>query len=514
MPTRPALAILLLLAAAAPAPARQTAPGDAPPMRRAERPQRESAEDHAQRLREASQLALAAVQAFSAGDYPQAKRVLTDQLALDPTNFVAHYNMACAHAATGDLDDAEASLTSAIQHGFDDLAQLRTDPHLDPLRSRTLLTDLQAAWPRVLEARRTANLTRDTQLVGREPQRRTLDPLRLELLSDHDETATDQSAAELALLGRWLIETLFPGLPAEPTFSNSPWVNVVLPDPRGFGEWSVVTFGPDARSGFSAIGGAYDHDRKRLVSKDLGATLRHEFVHVLHWRDMAARSQRHAKWIQEGLASLVEDYDLDPDGRLTPVPSWRTNMVKRLLTANQLQPLEQLAATQLDRFSASKPLAQYAHARAVFLYAHDKGVLADFYTAYTLTLADDPTGLRTLRAALGFDTTEALEADFRAWVQALPEVPETGSDLPATLGVEIEEGTGDGPKVVALPRGARERTGLALGSVITHINLRPTRDMHELIRVLGSYAPGDTITLSHRRGRLHTTPQATLLPRD
>lgn len=503
MTRRLPLIVLLLAAAAAHADPR---PRPAPTAR-------DRAEQIADQRRRASECAATALQAFADQDYPAARDALLEQTRIDPDGFVAWYNLACADAALGDLPAAEESLSKAIEKGFDDVYQLQRDDYLEPLRARDLYRDLLDHWPAILEARRRAILTRDERLAGRNAERRTLDHLRLEIVSAHDPEGTDAATAEITLLGNWYLAHVFDALDTDPWQSHHPWVDVVIPDPDAFRDWQVLSFGPDANRGFSAIGGAYDHDRKRLVSRDLGATLRHELVHVLEWRDMMRLGQRHALWIQEGLASLAEDYDLDDAGQPLFVPSWRTNMLKRLLDARALPTLEDLAATELDRFNAAKPLAKYAHARAVFLYLQDRDRLTEFYRAYTATYDADPTGLAALRAAAGFDDQDALEADFRAWIARLPAVPETGSDLAATLGIEIEEGTGDGPRVAKLPPGARERTGLRLGSVITAIDGRPTRDMNELIRVLGSYRPGDTVTLSTRRGRVHETTPAELLPR-
>ncbi len=504
-PTPAALAVLISACTLA-----WTAPS-APAQRSTRQP--ETLEERADRRRLASEAAAAAAQAFADRDIRAAKRHLEDQIRFAPESFVAHYNMACALARLGDLDAAEQHLSRAIGYGFSDLHQLRRDDYLAPLRDRELYNDLLNGWHLVLNARQQANITRDEQFVPRKRERRTLDDLRLEIISAHDPTATDAAVGELEALAEWLHEHVFPTIQSEPWHAHHPWVNVVLPDPKSFGEWQIVTFGPEIGAGFSTIGGAYDHDRKRLVSKDLGATLRHEFVHVLHWRDMSRTGQRHAMWVQEGIAALVEDYEVSPSGFITPVPSWRTNMVKRLLDANRLLTLEQLAGTELDRFSASKPLAKYAHARAVFLFLNDHDAIPEFFETYERTHRADPSGLTALRRALAIESQDRLESRFREWVAALPDVPETGGDLAATLGVEIEEGTGDGPKVVHLPSGARERTGLRLGSVITAINGRPTRDMHELIRVLGSYVPGETVTLHHRRGRVHKTSTVRLLPR-
>jgi len=42
----------------------------------------------------------------------------------------AHYNMACAHAALGNVGESVANLRKAFQYGFDNYATVRADPDL------------------------------------------------------------------------------------------------------------------------------------------------------------------------------------------------------------------------------------------------------------------------------------------------------------------------------------------------------------------------------------------------
>ncbi len=460
-----------------------------------------------------AQLESRAIAAVQAGDLDRAESLFQQHAEHDPASFTPWYNLAAIASLRGDLSAAEQRLTRALALGFSDIRALRADPHMAALRTTQLFKDLDARWPEVLKARRESDLTAARQLVGRLHETRPLDRWKIDLLSSHDPTATDEAAAEIERLAVWITDAVFTNLKPTDAFDEDPWAAVVLPDREGFGRWTLATFGPGASRGYSAIGGAYDHNRHRLVAQDLGATLRHELIHVLHWRDMSRLGQHHAAWIQEGLASLVEDYDIH-DGALTPVPSWRTNIVKRLHHARRLTPLEELAATPLDRLSTNRPLAQYAQSRAVMLFLLDQGKLTDFYRRYTETFDADPTGMAALRDTLSLPDQNALEQAYQSWLTALPMIPETGSELAATLGIEIENGDGTGVRVTGLPAGARQRTGLSVGSFITAVNNRPTRDLHELIRVLADYAPGDTITLSHRRGRLHHTNEVTLLPRE
>ena len=253
----------------------------------------------------------------------------------------------------------------------------------------------------------------------------------------------------------------------------------------------------------------YEHDEKRLVSKDLGATLRHEFMHVLHHRDMQRLGQRHPIWIQEGLASLIEDYDRAggaPGDTLEPGPSWRTNITKRLADARRAKSLRELAADNGRRFGAVRPLAEYAQVRTLFLYLYEQGKLWDWYDVYTVSgthgYAVDPSGLSAIEAVFDLELP-AFEAAYFSWVRdELPETPQEESQLAAVLGISLLPGRGDGPEVRRLPPGARARTGLRLGDVIRWIDGQPVRDEAERIRRLDGLEPGDEVTIGYRRSRL------------
>lgn len=461
---------------------------------------------------DASELERAGLRALAEGRYNDAEAYLNAQAEAAPQSFEPWYNLAAVACAREDADLAVTRLQRAIILGFTDFRTLSNDPDIACVRSSDFYQQTVARWQEVLGARRAADLAVARGLVPSKREERTIEPLKLEIISAHDPVGTDQSRHEIETIAAWAHTQLFPDLITPGAIRDDPWVSIILPDRAEFARWAVAVFGPGARGGLSSIGGAYDHNRRRLVAQDLGATLRHELIHVLHWRDMSRLGQQHAPWIQEGLASLAEDYDLE-DGRMVPVPSWRTNIVKRLNNSGRLTPIDRLAATPMDRFVMSRPLAQYAQSRAVMLFLLDRDKLSEFYRAYTESFDADPTGLAALRRTLAMEQDE-LEDAYRDWLDTLPMVAETGTDLPATLGIEIENGTGDGVRVTGLPPGSRERTGLRIGSFITAINGRPTRDLSELIRVLSDYLPGESVTLSHRRGRVHATSQVELLPRN
>ena len=449
-----------------------------------------------------------AIEAINAGDLARADELLGRQRRLEPRSHVVYYNLACVRSLMGYPGEAADLLGMSVERGFDDIHQLVRDPHLDAVREQELYTQLIDHWPAILGARRDANLANvRTWLDGRYEETRD-ESLRIDLVSAHDPTSTRKSLEELRTLTAWGESHIFGDLLQSEYAPYDPWVIVVLPNETDFIKWAVGVLGASARQGFSRVGGAYVHDNKHLVAQDLGATLRHEFFHVLHWRDMTRRGQRHPIWIQEGLCSLVEDYDIDGPS-IRPAPSWRTNIVKRQLSAGRLEPIAKLASYSQAKFSSKRPLARYAHARTVFLYLADQRKLRDWYQRYTQTYDQDPSGLAALEQVLGKPIDE-IERDYRAWVERLPMVPETGRDLRATLGVEIENGSGDGPVVVGLSRDARRRTGLRPYDRITHVQGQPTRDLNELIRRLGLFGPGASVELTVRRGRLHETLRATL----
>jgi hypothetical protein len=160
------------------------------------------------------------------------------------------------------------------------------------------------------------------------------------------------------------------------------------------------------------------------VACDVGATFRHEFMHIMHWRHMTRTSQQHAIWVQEGLCSLVEDVTDLPEGGLKPVGSWRTNSLKRRALSTKIS-IEALAKMTQAKFTSGAPLANYALARGVFLYLAEKGKLREWYAAYCDTCAKDITGLEALQKVFG-KTMPQIEKDFRIWVAKLPEASEEG----------------------------------------------------------------------------------------
>jgi hypothetical protein len=469
---------------------------------------------------QARALAERSAAAFAKGDYAESERLLREQLALQPRNFVIHYNLASVRGLQGDGPGAIACLLDAVDHGFTDIALAKRDPALEAARAQPDFAELVDRWPDVLLARLEANLAGNRTMFDKGYTEARDEHLRLAYLSAFDTRSFDQAREEISRLGEWANTSVMPGILDHEKQREDAWVVVVLPTRPHFNRWALAVYGASADRGTSMIAGSYEHDPKRLVSMDLGATLRHEFFHVLHWRDMTRRGQRHPIWIMEGLCSLVEDYDItaatkDAPETLRPVPSWRTNVAKRLDKVNGLLPIEKLATLPQLRFTGSRPLANYAQARAIFLFLSDQGKLKEWYTDYVGRYEQDPSGVASIEAVMGMPIAE-VNAAYRQWLRDLPKVAEEIRPGMASLGLEVDAGTGEGPIVVSIARAPRaprgeKRPDLKVSDIITAIDGKAVRDIAELVRVLSGYKPGDTVTVSYRRFRLYGDTEVTLV---
>ena len=68
----------------------------------------------------------------SMGGYESQNIYPLDELELQ----AAHYNIACAHAQIGNLDDSIANLQKSFENGFNNYSTVRGDPDLDPIKEQ------------------------------------------------------------------------------------------------------------------------------------------------------------------------------------------------------------------------------------------------------------------------------------------------------------------------------------------------------------------------------------------
>lgn len=475
---------------------------------------------HSEKQREAriAELTKRSFEAFDKRDWKASEEALLALIPLDEQNFVPRYNLGCALAMQGRAAEAMEAVVDSIQHGFVDRRQVISDPFLQTVRAdpatREQFERLVSNWGEVLKRHRDANAAAAKKEFPSAKDAGLNEDLRLVYLSSFNPKSFDAAKAEIDLIGRWAKEVLFTDLTPEAA-ANDAWAVVILPNRKEFLRWAFATYGQAAMSNGQGIGGSYSHDDKRLVAQDLGSSFRHEFMHVLHWRDCTRRGQIHPIWVMEGLCSLVEDYDLDAAGKLVPATSWRTNTAKRIEKAGLLLPIEKLCALPREKFMTGRPLAMYAQARTLFLYLADQDKLGAWYAKFCETFDKDPTGVAAFEAVFA-KPIKQINADFRAWVKALPAVPEEIPRGAASLGIEVDWGQGEGPIVAAIPdrlRRSGPKLDLRKGDIITAVDSKPVRDIAELVRVLSGYAPGQPVELTYRRGKLQGTTTITLVPK-
>ncbi len=431
------------------------------------------------------------VEAFQSRDYQGALALLDRQAAQSPKDPFVAYNRACALAMLGRADEAAESLLRALSLGFTDLFHMERDAHLTPLRDHATFRTILRGWRELLDARGAADLESAREALGPTYTYESDPSLRLNFASAMPAESFDAAKREIARVAVWASETVL-GPPVESTERPDPWVLVILPTPADFVR---LIGGP-------GIGGYYDRDRKRLVAQDIGPSLRHEFFHVLHWRRMDQLGQQHPLWIMEGLASLLEDVETNEAGGFRIVPSWRTNIAKRLERAGRLTPWPDLATIGRDSFMGYRARANYAQSRAVFMFLLDEGALATWYGMFVERFADDPSGIGAIERALGAPL-ESAEMRFRQWLRRLPEVGEQARPPRASLGVDLGPGTGDGPSVLGPSHDAQPKyvsqERLRRRDVITAVDGRATTTLDDLFRVLSDLEVGRRIVLDVRR---------------
>jgi hypothetical protein len=216
--------------------------------------------------------------------------------------------------------------------------------------------------------------------------------------------------------------------------------------------------------------------------------------------------QRHPIWVMEGLCSLVEDVNTGPSGEMQPVASWRTNMAGRLARTGNLMSWERLFKMDHKTFVQSRPLANYAQARAIFLYLSEQHKLKPWYAALIRTFPEDPTGGKAFEAVFG-KPIKQVETDFRTWLRALPEVAEDFKIGSAVFPFEVDNATGEGVVVKSLMPARRTNQpdpagGIRQRDIITSVDGHSVREMAELVRILADYQPGAQVEVEYRRAKV------------
>lgn len=424
------------------------------------------------------------------GRRDEARPLLEQVVELDPKDHVSLYNLACVRLSAGDREGAEEALQRAIGVGFVDFGQLLRDPDLAGLRDSKTVRLIERDWARILDVRGDADAKAALDALGPGYTRTVDRDLRLHIVSAFNEDATEAAHEEMRKVARFVDAEMF-DIDA-PEGRPFPWTLVILPTREHFRK-----FVP-----FDGVGGMYDHDQRRLITRDLGPSLRHEFVHVLHHRRMMRLGQAHAFWLQEGLASLVERLEPASGGAFASAPNWRINIARRLAEPRRLLPWDRLFTLDSTTFVTVRPLAMYAQAYAAALWLYERGELRAWLAAYESDLDEAAGGVRTFERVLGGDAS-ALQREWRDWLASKPFVPERFENGSPSLGVDLEESDAEGPRVVSAfgPRGD-PKSSLRLRDVLLTVDRTPVKTVAEVIQALEGRKPGDRVEVEVRRGRL------------
>ena len=193
---------------------------------------------------------------------------------------------------------------------------------------------------------------------------------------------------------------------------SRPVTLLLFSDERSYRESLRNLFGDSKPSHF----GSY-RPHLRVVTLNLSTgkgTVAHELTHALVHGDFPAIPD----WLNEGLASLHEEYRVVGDGlRLEGLVNWRLPILQAAIRENRLRSLESLLSS--DDFHGSQERLNYAQARYFCFYLQRQGLLQRYYRRLRADIGHDPTGLATLLDMFPGRSIEQLDAEFRGWATQL-----------------------------------------------------------------------------------------------
>lgn len=463
------------------------------------------------------------INAFERDDVNRALTLIDRYLRYWPTDSDMLYNAACGHALLDEKEEAAEKLLQAVREGFRDFDHMEQDEDLASIRDHEVYLAILEARDRV-ESQNPGLSDPGDGVDGKErrPGRDLLPGSRsnrgteefidwqdahpegylfendarhqLHFATPLTEQAQDEMMQMLGAQADHMTEHLFGSVQPD-------WVFILVPD-------------MDDRSIFSldqTTAGWYEHKRRMLVTADIGASLRHEFVHVLHWGHMERIGQRHPMWIQEGLASLYEEYALDRDsGRIRFEANERHNIVHDLVTNGGLPSWRVLFSMESVRFMRDAE-RNYPIVRSIFEFIAERGSLRKWYGQLTSSWKEDRDGILALERTFN-QPLESIERSWRGWVRARGRYDDSIERGDASLGIQAEDAV-DGCKVTRVHRGSgADDAGLLKGDIIVKVGEDTVRSTRELRLAVASRRVGQVVLLRIRRGEEYLEIPITFKP--
>ncbi len=332
-----------------------------------------------------------------AQDNQAAAELIERHIELHPADSVMLYNAACVQCRLGALDRSAAYFIKAVKSGFGDISYARRDPDLRALRGHPVfraIVDARAAADEML-ARRQMEVWR--RQFGDAGYRYEVDTSRrLVFISSLDDTRHADMRAMLDRLTDHLEQTLFLG--------TRNHVLVVIPNRE------------DAAGLLTRkhVSGLYNHRRRELVTLGHPRAMRHELAHAIHHGHMDAVGQDHPLWIQEGLASLYENYEFLDDGTVRFTPNDRSEQVQTLAANQWLMSWAELVQVPPSAMK-TEAFRVYPQLRSVMRFIADEGHLESWYRSYVEGFDTDPTGVHAIELAFG-QPIKDVETAWRRWL--------------------------------------------------------------------------------------------------
>jgi len=420
----------------------------------------------------ASPEAVRAMELVNAGDLADARAHIERRLDAGSTSNELLYQLARLECADGNTSRAQQALTAALAAGFTDYFRMTRDPMLEPMRGEPGYETIAKNRRTLLEDRAEADFEAVRRAFDKDYAFERVAGLRLQFACAHGDQVLREVVAEARSLSGWVHRELWDA-PADPGLD--PWVTVILPSPEHF----VMLVGAGGAGG--GVGGYYDPETRRLVASDLGPSLRHELMHVFHFRRLERLGQPRPLWLTEGLATLPETLDPHTEG-IVPVACWRTDIARRRLAAGRLRGWDDLFAQGRDRFVGHRPRAQYAQARAVVMFLHDQQLLRSVLDAFERT--GDLTGAAAVEEADG-RPLKRIEKRFRGWLATLDGGEPDERERLRELGLVLSAGRGIGPLIDHVElRSPASAARMRSRDVIRTVDGRVVRTVAEFLRAV------------------------------
>ncbi len=445
----------------------------------------------------------AIVAAFRAGEVDKAYEIIKEHLREHPNSPLTLYNAACACCALKKVDEGAEYLLKAVKAGFRDFDHMQRDPDIACLRETEVYQAIIEARRRLDQEGSAKQIEQWKSMFGEKGYRYdTDDAHHLNYAIAIDDRAYRQMRQMLDRQADQMIASLFGEPPGY-------YVFIAVPTPEDAARFFAEVAKEDPRFNSPNVAGLYEHRPRRLVAKDIGATLRHEFVHLMHYGHMERLGQQHPIWIQEGLASLYEDYTLR-GSEITFLPNDRTNVIKRNVKGGRVEPWEELFSCNASKFMDSAGRL-YPQVRSMFEFLAAQKKLSPWYSEYVAGYAEDPTGLKAFEKVFGKPLKE-IEKDWRAWVNDQSMIENKLGPGDAWIGCEIEDAN-DGARISKVVERLGDRNArLRLNDVITAVDDEPVRSGGEVVRMIAGRQVGDVVKLTVRRGKTYLSVRVSLRP--